>query len=62
MPESITRRRISCAGLKDCGTSVHPPAGEGAACGNGAWPAKPFGWSNWRPNDAVNDAESEGEM
>jgi hypothetical protein len=33
-------------------------AGVGAACGNGALPANPAGWSNWSPNERVNDSES----
>ncbi len=59
---SSTRIRISCAGLYEVGTSVQPVAGEGAACGKAARPANPAGWSNWRPNAVVNEAESFGEM
>ena len=54
--------RISRAGLYEVGTSVQPVAGDGAACGKGARPAKPFGWSNWRPNAAVNAGSSDGAM
>ncbi len=54
--------RISCAGLNDVGTSVHPVAGTGIAPANGACPANPAGWSNCRPKAAVNPASSVGAM
>ena len=41
---------------------VQPVAAVGAAPGNGAWPAKPAGWSYWSPNAATFAAMSAGEM
>ena len=55
---SSTRIRISFAGLYDLGTPVQPVAGVGAAPGNGSRPAYPAGWSNCRPNEAMNAASS----
>ena len=38
--------------------AVQPAASTGAAPGKAAWPAKPAGWSNWRPKLATNAALS----
>ena len=62
VPKSSTRIRISLAWLKDCGTPVQPVAFVGAAPANGGWPAKPAGWSNWRPKAAVKAASSVAAM
>ena len=62
VPKSMTRRRISIAGLNVAGSApVQPVAAVGAAPGNGAWPAKPAGWSYWTPNAATFAAMSAGE-
>ena len=43
-------------------TLVQPVASVGAAAANGAWPAKPAGWSNWRPKEATKAALSAGDV
>ena len=62
LPEASWLQTVSMAPLFEAGTSVQPEAGDGAAAANGAFPANPAGWSNWRPKDAVKFGLSSGAM
>jgi len=59
---SVSLRALRSEYRSACEASNEIVASVGAAPAKGAWPAKPAGWSNWSPNDAVNAGSSVGEM